>query len=177
MTHIDITSWLADRLVAERDLDRPALARLAADVRAEEGLWRRARPTLDRRAPLRAALPRSERRHLGDLLDRVAGHGLPRSRSLPGRGRSSAKERVFEDYFHRDEDGWIREQTNRHEAGGAFDFDATYIHGVRHAAGEPAVSIHCYSPALWRMGHYEPDDRGIMRRVSMTYADELLGVA
>jgi hypothetical protein len=41
----------------------------------------------------------------------------------------------------------------------------------------PAVSVHCYSPALWRMGHYEPDDSGIMRRISMTYADELLGAA
>ena len=83
---------------------------------------------------------------------------------------------VFEDYFRRDEDGWIREQTNRHDAGGQFDFDATYIHGVRHAEGSPAVSLHCYSPALWRMGHYEPDPNGVLRRVSMTYADELLGV-
>jgi hypothetical protein len=31
-------------------------------------------------------------------------------------------------------------------------------------------------PALWRMGHYEPGPRG-MRRVGMTYADELLGAA
>ena len=59
--------------------------------------------------------------------------------------------------------------------GGQFDFDATYIHGVRHAEGAPAVSLHCYSPALWRMGHYEPDPNGVLRRVSMTYADELLG--
>ena len=44
---------------------------------------------------------------------------------------------VFEDYFRRDEDGWIREQTKRHDAGGQFDFDATYIHGVRHAEGAP----------------------------------------
>ena len=41
----------------------------------------------------------------------------------------------------------------------------------------PRVSLHCYSPALWRMGHYEPDDNGVLRRVAMTYADELLGVA
>ena len=42
---------------------------------------------------------------------------------------------------------------------------------------EPATSIHCYSPALWRMGHYEVDATGIMRRVAMTYADELFGAA
>ena len=39
------------------------------------------------------------------------------------------------------------------------------------------MSLHCYSPALWRMGHYEPDPNGVLRRVAMTYADELLGVA
>jgi hypothetical protein len=49
---------------------------------------------------------------------------------------------------------------------------------VRHPGQQapPATSIHFYSPALWRMGHYEPGPRG-MRRVGMTYADELLGVA
>ena len=81
---------------------------------------------------------------------------------------------LLEDYFQRDEDGWIREKTNRHEIGGSFHFDASYIHGVRHV-GDGATSIHVYSPALWRMGHYEHDGRGVMRRVSMTYADELLG--
>jgi len=35
------------------------------------------------------------------------------------------------------------------------------------------VSIHVYSPALWRMGHYYYDEQGIMNRVSMTYTDEL----
>ena len=81
---------------------------------------------------------------------------------------------LLEDYFQRDEDGWIREKTNRHEVGGSFHFDASYIHGVRHV-GDGATSIHVYSPALWRMGHYEHDGSGVMRRVSMTYADELLG--
>ena len=62
--------------------------------------------------------------------------------------------------------------------GGRFDFDAADIHGVRHPGAEspPATSIHLYSPALWRMGHYEPGPRG-MRRTGMTYADELLGAA
>ena len=66
-----------------------------------------------------------------------------------------------------------------HGAGGSFIFDPTYIHGVRHPGADapPATSIHCYSPALWRMGHYEPDESGVMRRVAVTYADELLGVA
>ena len=52
----------------------------------------------------------------------------------------------------------MREHTTVHEAGGRFDFDASDIHGVRHPGTDapPATSIHFYSPALWRMGHYEP---------------------
>jgi hypothetical protein len=80
---------------------------------------------------------------------------------------------LFEDYFHRGEDGWIREQTREHGPGSLIRFDAAYIHGLRHAGGPPATSVHVYSPALWRMGHYEPDPTGIVRRMSITYADEL----
>jgi len=80
---------------------------------------------------------------------------------------------LCEDSFHRDDDGWMRERTREHAAGQGFDFPASYIHGVRHPGGPPAVSIHVYSPALWRMGHYYYDEQGIMNRVSMTYTDEL----
>ena len=46
---------------------------------------------------------------------------------------------------------------------------------MRHAgpADNPATSIHVYSPALWRMGYYETDPSGLLRRVSITYAEEL----
>jgi len=80
---------------------------------------------------------------------------------------------LCEDSFHRDDDGWMRERTREHDAGHGFDFPASYIHGVRHPGGQPAVSIHVYSPALWRMGHYYYDEQGIMNRISMTYTDEL----
>ena len=69
---------------------------------------------------------------------------------------------LSEDYFCRDEDGWIREKTNLHETGGHFLFEAADIHGVRHAGEGPATSVHVYSPALWRMGHYDPDSRGVL---------------
>ena len=85
---------------------------------------------------------------------------------------------LFEDWFRVEEDGWVRERTTEHSAGGRFDFDASDIHGVRHPGpgAPPATSLHLYSPALWRMGHYEPGPRG-MRRVGMTYAEELHGAA
>ena len=80
---------------------------------------------------------------------------------------------LCEDSFFREPDGWVRERTREHGAGGGFDFPPAHIHGVRHPGGEPATSIHVYSPALWRMGHYQYDVDGIMGRVSITYADEL----
>ena len=80
---------------------------------------------------------------------------------------------LCEDSFFRDEDGWIREHTREHHVGGGFDFPPAHIHGLRHPGGPPATSIHVYSPALWRMGHYQYDVDGIMGRVSLTYADEL----
>ncbi|HEV7641274.1 MAG TPA: cysteine dioxygenase family protein [Gaiellaceae bacterium] len=69
-------------------------------------------------------------------------------------------------------DGGIGLQTVEHHAGSCFGFDASYIHDVRHDGGAPATSIHVYSPALWRMGHYELGPRGL-GRVSLTYVEEV----
>lgn len=56
--------------------------------------------------------------------------------------------------------------------GGSFSFGPEHIHRL---AGEDAqaVSIHAYSPPLWRLGQYSIDDDGVMRRASVSYADEL----
>jgi predicted metal-dependent enzyme (double-stranded beta helix superfamily) len=83
---------------------------------------------------------------------------------------------LCEDYFYRDADGWIDVRTRTRGAGEVFDFDGASIHGMRHAGGAPATSIHVYSPALWRMGYYEPGEGGL-RRMSITYADEMAGDA
>ena len=45
--------------------------------------------------------------------------------------------------------------TTRYRAGESFTFDPSRIHDVRHAGDAPTVSLHFYSPPLWRMGHYE----------------------
>lgn len=58
------------------------------------------------------------------------------------------------------------------EAGLVFSFGPEHIHRLT-GASEVAVSIHAYSPPLWRMGQYAIDDNGILRRVSVSYADEL----
>jgi predicted metal-dependent enzyme (double-stranded beta helix superfamily) len=58
-------------------------------------------------------------------------------------------------------------------AGEGFTFSAADIHRVSHAPGEPAVTIHAYSPPLWRMGAYELLPDGGLRRHSLSYAEEL----
>ena len=55
----------------------------------------------------------------------------------------------------------------------AFTFSAADIHRVAHAGREPAVTIHAYSPPLWRMGAYEVLPDGGLRRHSISYAEEL----
>lgn len=173
----DLAAWLRERVPADTDLDRPAMARLVADVVAAERFWR---PSVrhDHEMRFYRQLYRDPNVDVW-LICWVEGQ----STGYHDHDRSSGAVQVcegtlFEDWFRVEEDGWVREKTTEHAAGGRFDFDAADIHGVRHPGADaaPATSIHVYSPALWRMGHYEPGPRG-MRRVGVTYADELLGVA
>ena len=57
-------------------------------------------------------------------------------------------------------------------AGQAFSFGPDHIHRLNGAV-QGSVSIHAYSPPLWRMGQYAVNDAGVLRRVSVSYADEL----
>jgi predicted metal-dependent enzyme (double-stranded beta helix superfamily) len=57
-------------------------------------------------------------------------------------------------------------------AGGSFSFGPEHIHRLA-GEDERAVSIHAYSPPLWRLGQYSIDADGVMRRESVSYADEL----
>ena len=78
--------------------------------------------------------------------------------------------------------GCIREERLRmgaaphsriYRAGDVLDFEASDIHRVAHEPGEPAVTIHVYSPPLWRMGSYVVEPSGALRRESLSYAEEL----
>ena len=57
--------------------------------------------------------------------------------------------------------------------GAGFAFDGSAIHNVRYAAGEPAVTIHAYSPALTRMGAYDVGPDGELRRRALAEEVEL----
>jgi cysteine dioxygenase type I len=63
-------------------------------------------------------------------------------------------------------------QTQTIEAGRAFAFGPDHIHRMSGAV-DGSVSIHAYSPPLWRMGQYSISPSGVMRRYSVSYADEL----
>lgn len=56
--------------------------------------------------------------------------------------------------------------------GTSFAFGPDHIHRLVGAA-DRSVSIHAYSPPLWRLGQYSIDGSGVMRRLSVSYADEL----
>lgn len=58
------------------------------------------------------------------------------------------------------------------EAGREFAFGPDHIHRMG-GAEDGSVSIHAYSPPLWRMGQYSISPSGVMRRFSVSYADEL----
>jgi len=60
-----------------------------------------------------------------------------------------------------------------HGPGQTFDFDAAHVHRMHHEGDTPAVSIHAYSPPLWRMGSYAVAPDGTLRRQSISYAEEL----
>ena len=57
-------------------------------------------------------------------------------------------------------------------AGRVFSFGPDHIHRLLGAV-HGSVSVHAYSPPLWRMGQYAVNDAGVLRRVSLSYADEL----
>ncbi len=57
-------------------------------------------------------------------------------------------------------------------AGKVFSFGPDHIH--RLTGLDPcSVSVHAYSPPLWRMGQYAVASNGVLRRMSVSYAEEL----
>jgi Cysteine dioxygenase type I len=57
--------------------------------------------------------------------------------------------------------------------GETLDFAAADIHRVLHDGDVPAVTLHAYSPPLWRMGAYLVEPDGTLHRHSVSYAEEL----
>ena len=167
----EVMAWMADRVPRDEDLGRPELAALAHDLGQERRLWEHlVRHIRDERWFVE--LYRDV--HLDVWLicwlnQQDTGfhdHDVSAGAVYVCDGE------LVEERLKGDEQT-LRVDARTHGTGGAFDFDASYVHRMRHPGGEPATSIHCYSPALWRMGHYGLDEAGTLCRTSMTYADEM----
>ncbi|MEA2482831.1 MAG: hypothetical protein QOC55_778 [Thermoleophilaceae bacterium] len=60
-----------------------------------------------------------------------------------------------------------------YQAGEVLAFEGSDIHRVRHVSGEPAVTIHAYSPPPQRSGAYIFDTSGSLLRRSVPATQEL----
>ncbi len=56
--------------------------------------------------------------------------------------------------------------------GTAYSFGPDHIHRMTGLDARSAT-VHVYSPPLWRMGQYTISREGVLRRLSVSYADEL----
>jgi hypothetical protein len=64
------------------------------------------------------------------------------------------------------------EHRTAYSGGTSFSFGPSHIHRLTCAVAQ-AVSIHAYSPPLWRLGQYTVGNEGALERLSVSYADEL----
>jgi Cysteine dioxygenase type I len=166
-----VREWIGERVPAGRELDREELAALAAAIGRERTLW----------ADVIVHDPdeRTFTELYRDVNVDVWVQGWMNQQDTGYHDHDLSSGAVFvsdgvlvEDRLQR-VDGAIRGVPREHAAGSGFDFDAACIHRMHHVSGPHATSIHCYSPAIWRMGHYSFDDDGVLHRRSVTYADEM----
>jgi cysteine dioxygenase type I len=163
-----MTPSLVPLLGFERDLDREALRRLVADLAARPELWRTL-VAFDAERRRFEQLWRDEHVDVW-VISWMHGHDTGFHDHDVSQGAVAVVA------------GAILEERlvlggspleRHHRAGTVFDFDAAHVHRMRQDSPEPAVSIHAYSPPLWRMGTYAVGRDGTLRRASISYAEEL----
>jgi hypothetical protein len=163
----DTTEFIEGLELPARQLERPELLQLVETVAMRRELWA---PHLDVDATERtyAAL------HRDPNVDLWALFWLPENDTgWHDHDTSSGAVHVVEGAL--EEHALLVARPERktcYRAGASFSFGPSHIH--RLTCAEPrAVSIHAYSPPLWRLGQYSVDGEGALHRVSVSYADEL----
>ena len=160
---------LGDLIPHAGTLDRGELVDIAQGIAARPEIWK----------PLEHADTERRRYELVYEDDRMDAWVLS---WMPGQGTgfhdhyiSSVGVCVAQGRVREDQLVFGREPLERHlTAGDARSGDATYIHRVTHEAGEPAVTIHVYSPRLEWVGQYRVDEStGVMRREPSPGRNEL----
>jgi predicted metal-dependent enzyme (double-stranded beta helix superfamily) len=156
------------RLTFDHDLDLPALRRLVTHVAADREAWGQL-VNLDIEHRHYAQLWRDD--HLDVwVISWMNGHDT----GFHDHDLSSGAVAVVEGELVEERltiGGPPRRRSYR--AGTSFHFDASHVHRMHQAGGGPAISIHAYSPPLWRMGAYAVESDGALRRTSISYAEEL----
>jgi predicted metal-dependent enzyme (double-stranded beta helix superfamily) len=164
-----VSRWFAARLTEDRDLTPDELRQVADELAARPDLWRAlVRHDADERIYVR--LHRDH--HLDVWL--ICWMGSQET-GLHDHDVSSGAVRVVDGRLGEDRLvlGRAGFDTVEYAPGEGFSFDASRIHDVRHTGAEPSVSLHVYSPPLWRMGYYETGADGLLARRSASYAEEL----
>jgi predicted metal-dependent enzyme (double-stranded beta helix superfamily) len=154
-------------LLSDRTLDRPELERLVTGLAERPALWE---PHLAPNATERtyACL------HRDAQLDVWVIFWLPdNDTGWHDHDTSSGAVHVVAGELH---EHALRvaapERRTAYGPGRAFTFGPSHIHRLTCASAR-AVSIHAYSPPLWRLGQYTVDPEGALHRLSVSYADEL----
>jgi hypothetical protein len=152
----------------DHDLDRDALRRLVGEIAAAPAVWRPL-VTLDAQARRFEQLWRDDHVDLW-VISWMGGHdtGFHDHDLSCGAVAVVAGEIVEERLVLGGAPLRLR-----HRTGTVFDFDASHVHRMHRESEGPAVSIHAYSPPLWRMGTYAVGSDGTLRRRSISYAEEL----
>jgi hypothetical protein len=135
------------------------LERIASDIAEREDVWQPlVRVDPDRR---RYELVYEDERMDAWVLSWMPGQGTGfHDHYISGVGIAVAAGGVREDLLvYRGDDIALHLRTGDSRRGGP-----GYIHRVRHDAGEPAVTIHVYSPRLDWVGQYRLGDDGVVRR-------------
>jgi predicted metal-dependent enzyme (double-stranded beta helix superfamily) len=152
----------------DHDLDRDELRRLVRDIAAEPETWR-SLVRLDAENRQFEQLWRDEHVDVW-VISWMSGHDTGFHDHDLSRGAVAVVEgEVVEERLAL---GGVP-RARRHRAGDVFDFDASHVHRMRQDSDASAVSIHAYSPPLWRMGAYVVEPDGTLRRESISYAEEL----
>jgi predicted metal-dependent enzyme (double-stranded beta helix superfamily) len=154
-------------LPSDRTLERPELERLATALAERPDLWT---PHLDANATERtyACL------HRDAQLDIWAIFWLPEN-DTGWHDHDTSSGAVHVVGGELEEHALLvaaPERRTRYGAGAAFTFGPSHIHRLT-CSSPHAVSIHAYSPPLWRMGAYAIEADGTIRRISISYAEEL----
>ena len=150
-----------------RPLERPELVGVVEAVAARSELWL---PHLDRTATERsyAALHRDASVDVWAIFWRPASDTGWHDHDVSS-GAVHVVEGELEEHALRI---GAPEHRTAHAGGSSFSFGPSHIHRLTCAVPE-AVSIHAYSPPLWRLGQYSVAADGALQRLSVSYADEL----